>query len=109
VKELISRGGKYNIHFIISVDDPGTINAIKNELVAASAYKLFVKGVSGNVLSQLLGDYKASNSLTNPKVAMVCYQDERTKVRMYRFDPVADQNWYRKLCEDYRELMEVMQ
>ena len=109
LKELLDRGGKYNIHFIISVDDPGTINAVKNELVGGCAYKLFVKGVNSNVLSQLLGDYKAVNSLTNPKVAMVCYQDERTKVRMYRYDPEVDQSWYKELCANYRGLMEDMQ
>ena len=107
-KELLDRGGKYNIHFVVSLDDPLAMAPIKTELISAM-FKVFVKGVSNNVLTQMLGDYKSASALTNPKVAMVCHLDERTKVRMYRYDPETDASWYRQLCDNYRFLLEEKQ
>ena len=108
LNELLDRGGKYNIHFVISVDDPLALTALKNGLNSAM-YKVFVKGVSNNVLTQMLGDYRSASALTNPKVAMICYLDERTKVRLYRYEPDADVDWYQKLRDNYRFLLEEMQ
>lgn len=104
-KELLSRGGKFGVHFIISIDNPLSITALKND-IPETMYKVFVKGTNSNVITQLLGDYKAAGSLNNPKVALVVLQDERTKIRVYRYDQVADAIWYKKLCENYRRLME---
>ena len=67
-------------------------------------YKVFVKGINTNVVSQMLGDYKIANSLSNPKVALVTMQDERTKVRVYRYDGEQDEGWYKNLCRTYRAL-----
>ena len=67
-------------------------------------YKVFVKGINANVISQMLGDYKIANSLNNPKVALVSMQDERTKVRVYRYDHDQDAAWYNKLCSNYNKL-----
>lgn len=103
-KELLSRGGKFGIHFIISVDNPLAISALKND-APEIMYKVFVKGINTNVISQMLGDYKASNSLNNPKVALVAMQDERTKIRVYRYDDAQDATWYKALCGNYRKLL----
>lgn len=104
-KEMLSRGGKFGIHFIISIDNPMAITAIKND-IPETMYKIFVKGTNSNVVTQLLGDYKASSSLNNPKVALVSVQDERTKIRIYRYDESTDKTWYKALCVNYRKLME---
>lgn len=102
-KELLNRGGKFGIHFIISIDNPFAIQALKNE-IPEIMYKVFVKGINSNVISQMLGDYKASNSINNPKVALVAMQDEKTKIRVYRYDDEQDQSWYKKLCANYSKL-----
>lgn len=104
-KEMLSRGGKFGVHFIISIDNPMAITAIKND-IPETMYKIFVKGTNSNVVTQLLGDYKASSSLNNPKVALVAVQDERTKIRVYRYDEATDETWYKTLCANYRKLME---
>jgi len=104
-KELLIHGGKFGIHFIISVDNPLTIQALKNA-APEIMYKVFVKGVNTNVVSQILGDYNIANSLSNPKVALVAIQDERTKIRVYRYDEEQDSAWYQKLRDNYRKLME---
>lgn len=103
-KEMLSRGGKLGIHFIISIDNPLAITALKND-ISETMYKIFVKGTNSNVVTQLLGDYKASSSLNNPKVALVVVQDERTKIRVYRYDEATDGAWYKTLCANYRKLM----
>ena len=103
VKELLDRGGKFGIHFVFSIDNPLGISAIKNN-ITETIYKVFVKGINTNVISQMLGDYKIANSLSNPKVALVSIQDEQTKVRVYRYDPDQDTTWYNKLYGDYYKL-----
>ncbi|MBR2296051.1 MAG: DNA translocase FtsK [Clostridia bacterium] len=102
-KELLDRGGHVGIHFIISIDNPFAIGSIKKEL-GDSMFKILVKGVNSNVVSQLLGDYKAANSLGNPKVALVATADDRTKVRVYRYSEENDSTWYKTLCENYKKL-----
>ncbi len=102
-KELLMRGGEFGIHFILSIDNPLGINIIKNELTE-SMYKVFVKGINGNVIAQMLGDYKVANSLSNPKVALVAWQDERAKMRVYRYDTAQDSTWYKALCANYNKL-----
>jgi len=32
-------------------------------------------------------------------------QDERTKIRVYRYDDVQDEVWYKNLCKNYNALM----
>ncbi len=102
-KELLDRGGKVGIHFIISTDNPLGISPIKNEM-SDIMYKVFIKGVNANAVSQMLGDYKIANSLSNPKVALVAVQDERNKVRTYRYESAQDEGWYKTLCKNYRAL-----
>ena len=104
-KELLNRGGKFGIHFIISIDNPLALPALKND-TPEIMYKVFVKGINANVVSQMLGDYKATNSLNNPKVALVAMQDEMTKIRVYRYDDVQDAEWYKTLCRNYHKLAE---
>lgn len=99
-KELLDRGGKFGIHFIISIDNPFGITAIKND-VPETAYKVFVKGINANVLSQLLGNCKA---ISNPKIALVSVRDEYAKIRVYRYEAEQDHAWYKKLCDDYGNL-----
>ena len=106
IKEILSRGGKFGVHFIISIDNPLAITALKND-IPETMYKIFVKGTNSNVVTQLLGDYKASTSLNNPKVALVVVQGERSKIRIYRYDEATDETWYKKLCANYRKLMEI--
>ena len=104
-KEVLSNGGKFGIHFIISIDNPLSIIAIKNEIMEISC-KILTKGVNSNVVSQLLGDYKSTTALSNPKVALVSMYDERSKVRLYRYDDEQDSAWYKSLSDNYRKLWE---
>ena len=66
-------------------------------------YKVFVKGININVVTQMLGS-NVANSLNNPKVALVAMQDERTKVKVYRYDQIQDASWYKDLCSNYNNL-----
>ena len=102
VKELLDRGGKFGVHFIISIDNPFGISAIKND-ISETMYKVFVKGININVVTQMLGS-NVANSLNNPKVALVAMQDERTKVKVYRYDQIQDASWYKDLCSNYNNL-----
>lgn len=102
-QELLTKGSQLGIHFIISTDNPLGIQALKNS-IAEIQYKVFVKGISATVVSQMLGDYKIANSLGNPKVALLAVQDEYTKIRVYRYDQTTDAQWYAALCEKYRAL-----
>ncbi len=101
VKELLDRGGKFGIHFIVSVDNPLGITALKAS-IPEMMYKVFVKGVNANVLSQLVGSYKP---VSNPQVALVYVLDEYAKVRAYRYDPERDAAWYGRLCDTYKSLL----
>lgn len=102
IKELLTRSGKFGIHFIISVDNP-LIQGVKDAF-ADMEYKIFVKGSDPNTIIQLVGDYRESGSLANPKVALVVNRNERTKIRVYRYNAGNDGEWYRKLCVDYGKL-----
>ncbi len=105
VKELLDRGGAYGIHFIISMDNPYGISALNN-VFPEIMYKIFVKGVNANAMSQMIGNYKLSNSLNNPRVAMVFMQDEYVKVQAYRYSPEQDETWYKNLCANYNKFWE---
>ncbi len=105
VKELLTEGGAYGIHFIVSIDNPLGIGAIKEDLKSSMSIKLLTKGIDSNATAHLLsGDYKAAGSLNNPKVALVAIADERTKIRVYRYDAEQDGGWYKRLCEAYKKL-----
>lgn len=100
INELLERGGRFGVHFIVSIDNPLGIQALKNGL-SNSKYKIFTKGTNANVIAQMLGDYKAANALGNHKVALVSVLDERSKIRVYRYDDVQDQVWYNELKSKY--------
>ena len=102
IKELLTRKGKFGIHFVISVDNP-LIQGVKDAF-ADMEYKIFVKGSDPNTIIQLVGDYRESGSLANPKVALVVNRNERVKIRVYRYNAENDAEWYKKLCVDYGKL-----
>lgn len=102
-KELLSRGGALGIHFIISMDNPQTISEIRKEL-SDIEYKVFTSGINGNIIVQMLDDYRMANSLTNSKVALVCMRDEKIKVRLYRYEQNQDEVWYKKISKHYNDL-----
>ena len=102
-KELLDRAGQFGIHFVISLDNPEGIRTIREE-ISQTTFKVFTKGISGTVISQMVGGYGSSNNVNNPKVALVAVQDERYKVRMYRYDESSDAAWYGELRKNYRML-----
>ena len=106
VKDLLKSGGEVGIHFIISIDNPLGIAALKNSITETVDFKVFAKGVDANAASQLVGDYKIADSLKNPKVAMMAYQGEKMKFRVYRYDAVQDSAWYKDICQKYNALRE---
>lgn len=101
-KELMSRAGQFGIHFIISLDSPDAISSIRTELYGFN-YKVFAKGINATVVSQVLGTY-SNNTINNPEVALVAVNDEKYKVRMYRYDNEIDTAWYNELVRKYQEL-----
>lgn len=103
LKELINKGGEVGIHFIISMDNPLALNNLKNDL-SEIKYKVFIKGVNVNMVSQLIGDYKAANGLTNPRVALLAMNDERSKIRLYRYDEETDAQWYEGVRKEMRSI-----
>ena len=103
IKELLDRAGQFGIHFIISLDNPEGLRNIREE-IAQTSFKVFTKGISSNTISQILGGYGSANNVNNPKVALVSVQDERYKVRVYRYDESVDSAWYKELCKNYRAL-----
>ena len=102
-KELLNRAGQFGIHFIISLDNPEGFRTIREE-ISQTSFKVFTKGISSNTISQILGGYGSANNVNNPKVALVSVQDERYKVRIYRYDNEIDSSWYADLCKNYRAL-----
>ena len=101
-KELLSRAGQFGIHFIISLDNPDTIRIIKSELYSFT-YKVFTKGISSTVISEAIGEMK-NNAINNPEIALVAIQGEKYKVRMYRYDDMVDNKWYKELVSKYLDL-----
>jgi len=104
--ELLEKGGEVGINFIISTDNPLAIPIIKNNLNVAFDFKVFTKGINSDSLSQLLGDYKLAATLNNAKVAMVSYQGDISKFRVYRYEPSRDSSWYKKLYTKYNKVLE---
>jgi hypothetical protein len=102
-RELLDRAGQFGIHFIISLDNPESFKNIRDE-IAQTSFKVFTKGITANTISQILGGYGSANNANNPKVALVAVQDERYKVRMYRYDESVDYGWYSELRKNYRAL-----
>ena len=100
-KELLKNGGEVGIHFIISIDNPLGIPALKNSVTETIDFKVFAKGVDSNAASQLLGDYKVADSLKNPKVAMMAHQGDKMKFRVYRYEAEHDSAWYKAICQKY--------
>ena len=101
--KLFVSGGQFGIHFIISTDDPLSVSAIKNN-IEKTAYKIFTKGVSANIVTSVLGDYKAVNNLNKSELALLCNLDERYKIKYYAYNPVKDCDWYKKIYEVYLKL-----
>ena len=100
---MLDRAGQFGVHFVISLDNPEGIRTIREE-ISQTTFKVFTKGISGTVISQMVGGYGSSNNVNNPKVALVAVQDERYKVRMYRYDESSDAAWYGELRKNYRML-----
>ncbi len=98
-KELLSRAGQFGIHFILSLDNPEAIRSIRDELYGTT-YKVFTKGVHPTVISQILGVY-GNHAVNNPEIALVAVQNEKCKVRIYRYDETADTDWYQMLAKRY--------
>ena len=102
--ELLQHGGQFGIHFVISTDNPLSIAPIK-EALCGSAYKILVKGINANVMSQILEDYKNINTLNDTKIALVAMQDTYEKIKTYRYDIEKDGTWYTSLRDTYKALL----
>ncbi len=103
MNELLDRGGRYGIHFVISIDNPFAFTGIKSAL-SESAYKVFIKGVNKNVIDQYLDEFNASENLNNSKVALISSSYGKQKIRIYRYDK-EDGKWYKTLVEKYKKML----
>ncbi len=100
-KELLGRGGRYGIHFIISMDDPDCIQGIPSELYNFK-FKALTKGLRAQTIHKLLDGY--SKEIHTEDIALVAIYDERYKVKMYRYNSLSDSEWYKSLAENYLNL-----
>ena len=98
-RELMSRAGQYGIHFIVSLDSPKAVFGSSDDLENFK-YKVFTKGIAADVIGSILG-YYSNSAINNPEISLVAVQDEKYKVRMYRYDDDTDAKWYKKLSEKY--------
>ena len=98
-RELMSRAGQYGIHFIISLDSPKAVFGSSDDLENFK-YKVFTKGIAADVIGSILG-YYSNSALNNPDISLVAVQDEKFKVRMYRYEDETDAKWYKELSEKY--------
>lgn len=102
--ELLLRGGRYGIHFVMSVDNPLAISQIR-EALSETECKIFTKG-TGNIAAQMLDNYRIANSLNNSKIAVVAVHNECAKMRLYRYEHTVDNQWYRDIVNNYKALWE---
>ena len=98
-RELMSRAGQYGIHFIVSLDSPKAVFGSSDDLENFK-YKVFTKGIAADVIGSILG-YYSNSALNNPDISLVAVQDEKFKVRMYRYEDETDAKWYKELSEKY--------
>lgn len=96
-KELLEKGFKQGIIFIISTDNPYSIQQLKTQFNNI-ANKVLVKGTSENVASQLIGEYRISSILNNPKIAIFANSSEKEKFRVYRFTD-NEKSWYKSFIK----------
>ena len=94
-KELISSGGKYGIHFVISLDNLSSMRSFVTEF-SNTKNKLFIKGVNQSTVSYLNADMRTINSLSNHKIGLLNQGDENTKVKLLRY--YSDKNYF----DDYQ-------
>ena len=103
-KELISSGGKYGIHFVISLDNLSSMRSFVTEF-SNTKNKLFIKGVNQSTVSYLNADMRTINSLSNHKIGLLNQGDENTKVKLLRYYSDKNYDWYKKLVESYKGLI----
>lgn len=101
--ELLDRGGRFGVHFVISIDNPFAFTGIKAAL-SESVYKVFIKGVNKSVIDQYLDEFNASDNLSNPKVALISSSYGKQKIRTYRYDK-EDAKWYKPLVDKYKKIL----
>lgn len=103
LRELLNQAGQYGIHFVISIDSPDSIRAVRDDLSNARI-KVFTKGVNMTAVSTMLGGYSSGNAVNNPKIALTLVREERYKQRIFRYDEASDADWYGTLRDGYRSL-----
>lgn len=103
-KELINSGGKYGIHFVISLDNLSSMRSFVTEF-ANTKNKLFIKGVNQSTVSYLNADMRAINSLSNYKIGLLNQGDENTKVKLLRYYNDKNYEWYKQLVKSYKGLI----
>ena len=102
VKTLLTKGGDFGIHFIISINAPSVENfySIKKELLDFK-YKIAIRGCD---LRSLVPTANGQLSSVNNDRICICYSNgELTKIRPYRYDEVSkiDEQWYRKIYQEF--------
>lgn len=102
--ELLLRGGRYGIHFVISVDNPWVISQIR-EALCEMEYKIFTDG-TGNIAAQILDNSRIANSLNKSKIAVVAIHNKCAKMRAYRYEHTMDKQWYNDIVNNCKTLWE---
>ena len=104
--KLMDSAGAFGIHFIVSVDTPERVRALQlRDAIGNTVYKVFTHGLGALTVSETIGTgYDSSNSINNPKIAVVAVPNERFKVRIYRYDDAKDSKWYHQFRDKLRAL-----
>ena len=103
ISELMDRGGKYGIHFVISGDKPTELKRMKEPL-RKFKYKLITKGVKAEYISELISDYRNADSFNKLNVCWINYEDNKDKIKYYQFDYDVDKYWYQNVKDNYNNI-----
>lgn len=105
IKTLLIKGGKYGIHFVMSINAASIdcLYPIKNEL-SQSNHKIAIKGCDmGNIASI---NPNRIPSITNDRICLSIEENELMKFRPYRYQEAnsADGNWLKDVLDSYKKI-----
>lgn len=104
LKTLLTKGGDFGIHFIISVNSANFDNlySIKKELLEFK-YKIAIRG--SDLRSLTSTSMSQVPTINNDRICVCCSNNEFTKIRPYRYEETSkgDEQWYRKTFKDFDE------
>ena len=104
LKTLIQKGGKYGIHFVVSINSASTdcLYSIKNELNQFS-HKVSIKG--SDVRNMVSINPSQITSINSDRICLLVEDNELVKFRPYRYEESnsADEKWFKEVFNSYNK------